>query len=101
MNSATHPESQSAFFRWAWRLSTLAFAGQVIVLLLAGGVPLSGFIPPLQPWISTRYTDASSLMLLQIGILVLYFPLSLTKEVRSQGSAGWARWVGTQRWREW
>jgi small-conductance mechanosensitive channel len=88
MNSATHLESQSAFFRWAWRLSTLAFAGQIIVLLLAGGVLLASFIPLLQPWVSTRYTDASSLMLLQIVILVLYFPLALTKEVRSQGSAG-------------
>ena len=85
MNSATHLESQSAFFRWAWRLSTLAFAGQVIVLLLAGGLLLASFIPLLQPWFATHYPDAWSLMLLQSVVLVLYFPLALTKEVCSHG----------------
>jgi hypothetical protein len=87
MNSATHLESQSAFFRWAWRLSTLAFAGQVIVLLLAGGLLLASFIPLLQPWFATHYPDTASLMMLQIVILFLHLPLTFTKEVRSLGNA--------------
>jgi hypothetical protein len=87
MSVATPSMSESAVFKWALRLSAVAFAGQIIVALLAVGLLLASLIPPFQSWVATRYADTSSLMLPQILILLLYLPLSFTKVMRSRGIA--------------
>ena len=78
---------ESSFFKWTLRLSTVAFVCQIIIAILAGGLLLASLIPPFQSWVATRYADTSSLMLPQILILLLYLPMSFTKEMRSPGIA--------------